>query len=46
MKRTELEIRRLKIMLKKMNYCSFSIEEKKMFYDIIKEIEQYESKQV
>ena len=40
MKRTKLEINKLKIMLKKMNYCSFSIEEKKMFYNIIKEIEE------
>jgi len=42
MTRTKFEILQLKFMLKKMNYCTFSSEEKKLFKDIIKEIERNE----
>jgi hypothetical protein len=42
MTRTKFEILQLKFMLKKMNYCTFSTEEKKLLKDIIKEIERNE----
>jgi hypothetical protein len=43
MTRTKFEILQLKFMLKKMNYCTFSTEEKKLLKDIIKEIKYEET---
>jgi hypothetical protein len=43
MTRTKFEILQLKFMLRKMNYCTFSTEEKKLFKDIIKEIKYEET---
>jgi hypothetical protein len=43
MTRTKFEILQLKFMLRKMNYCTFSTEEKKLFKDVINDIQHEET---